>query len=80
MALEKPQTYAKSASRLELRVLESLTGYYRGEYSLGYAAETVEMPLRAIVEFMQNHQLPFYSDSADAEEGLRRVSKIRSTL
>ncbi|OFX15474.1 hypothetical protein A3K71_05565 [archaeon RBG_16_50_20] len=80
MALEKLQRYARAASKKEAEVLDSLADYYRGDYSLGHVAETVNMPLRAVMEFMQRYRLPYYSDASDTEEGLRRISKIRSTI
>lgn len=80
MALEKFQRYARTASKKEVKVLDTLENYYRGEYSLGYIAEKVNMPLRALMEFMQKYELPYYSDSSDAKEGLKRISVIRSTL
>lgn len=80
MALEKLQRYARTASKKELNVLDRLENYYRGEYSLGYVAEKANMPLRALMEFMQKYELPYYSDVSDAEKGLERISKIRSTL
>jgi len=80
MALEKLQRYAKTASKRELKVLDSLADYYRGEYSFGHVAEAVDMPLRAVMEFMQKYSLPYYSDASDAQEGLTRISEIRSTL
>lgn len=80
MALEKLQRYARTASKKEVMVLDTLENYYRGEYSLGYVAEKVNMPLRALMEFMQKYELPYYSDASDAKEGLKRISMIRSTL
>lgn len=80
MALEKLQRYARTASKKEVKVLDTLENYYRGEYSLGYVTEKVNMPLRALMEFMQKYELPYYSDSSDAKEGLKRISMIRSTL
>ncbi len=80
MAVEKVRRYAKSASKREVRVLDSLGNYYRGECSLGHAAEEVDMPLRAVMESMQKYRLPYYSDASDAKQGLKRISEIRSTL
>ncbi|MDG6908606.1 MAG: hypothetical protein JRN20_22800 [Nitrososphaerota archaeon] len=73
------QKYAKSASRKEAKILDGLEGYYKGEYSLGHMAEMINVPLRAIVEFMQKYKLPYYSDASDAEAGLKKISRIRST-
>jgi len=80
MALKKLQRYAEDASKMEREVLDSLTNYYQGKYSLGHVAETVDMPLRAVIEFMRKYKFPYYSDSSDAEEGLKRISEIRSSL
>jgi predicted DNA-binding protein YlxM (UPF0122 family) len=80
MALGKLEKYAKTATQKETKLLDSLAKYYRGDYSLGYMAEKVHMPLRAVMEFMQKHRLPYYSDSTDTEEGLRRITEIRTTL
>jgi len=80
MALEKPQRYAKTAFKMELKFLDGLTTYYRGESSLGHVAEAVDMPLRAVMEFMQKHKLPYYWDASDSQEGLRRISELRSSL
>lgn len=80
MALEKLQRYAKTATKKEVEVLDSLEAYYKGKCSLGSAAETVNMPLRAVMEYMQKHRLPYLSNASDAKEGLRRISEIRSTL
>ena len=80
MALEKLQRYAKAALIKEQHILDALDNYYRGEYSLGYAAEKVNIPLRALMEFMQKHELPYLSDSSDAKEGMKKIAKIRETL
>ena len=61
-------------------MLDSLADCYRGEYSLGHVADTVDVPLRALMEFLQEHRLPYYSDANDANKGLTRISKIRATL
>jgi len=80
MALEKLRKYSKITSRKELELVNSLVSYYRGERSLGHAAEPVNMPLRAVMEFMQRYGLPYYWDASDTEVDLRRISKIRSTV
>ena len=68
MAIGKMQRYAKVASRREVEILDSLKEYYRGKWSLG----------RALMDYMQKHKLPYYSDRSDSEDGLKKVSEIRS--
>ena len=80
MALGKLQKYAKIATKKEVDLLDSLEDYYRGRGSLVHAAETVNIPARALMDYMQKHKLPYYSDASDAEEGLKRISEIRSAL
>lgn len=81
MAVERLQRkYAKAASKREEGILEGLESYYSDEYSLGYLAEQLRMPLRALMEFMEKHQLPYYSDAEDRKKGLKKVGMIRSTL
>lgn len=78
MALGKVQRYAKTASEKEVGILESLEKYYRGNCSLGRAAEKADIPTRALMDYMQKHKLPYYSDARDSEVGLKRISEIRS--
>jgi predicted HTH domain antitoxin len=80
MALGKLQKYAKAASKKEDALLDGLEQYYRGQCSLGYAAKTAGIPVRALMDYMQKHKLPYYSDASDAKEGLKRISEIRSTI
>ena len=77
MEIEK---YAKTASERELRVLRALVRYYKGECSLGYASEQAKIPLRAMMDFMQKYDLPYFWNSRDSGEGLKKVSKIRRNL
>jgi hypothetical protein len=78
MAIGKMQRYAKVASRREVEILDSLKEYYRGKWSLGRAAEAANIPTRALMDYMQKHKLPYYSDRSDSEDGLKKVSEIRS--
>jgi len=78
MAIEKVKKLAKKASIKEARILEGLEGYYNGEYSLGYTASKLKIPLRALMEFMTKHGLPYYGDEEDGKRGLERISEIRS--
>jgi len=80
LAVEKLQKYAKKASKKQLRLLMVLEGYYEDQYSLGYAAKRARVPLRGLMEFMQKYALPNYSDVSDAENGLKKISKLRSQL
>jgi len=74
------EKYAKTASERELNILRVLVQYYKGECSLGYASEQAKIPLRAMIDFMQKHELPYFWDSRDSGEGLRKISKIRRSL
>jgi hypothetical protein len=78
MALGKLQKYAKTASKKEVEILDSLEEYYRNQGSLGHAAEAADIPTRALIDYMQKHKLPYYSDESDSEAGLKRTSEIRS--
>jgi len=80
MAIEKVKKLAKKASVKESRILQGLEGYYKGEYSLEYTASRLNMPLRALMEFMTKHGLPHYWEEEDRKRGLKRISEIRSAL
>ena len=80
MELEKLQKYAKKASKKEIIVLDGLKRYFKGQCSLGYVSEQAKIPLRALMDFMQMLPVPYNWDSADAEDGLRKISEIRSML
>lgn len=69
---------AKQASIKEARILKSLETYYKGECSLGYTADKLKMPLRALMEFMIRHDLPQYWQE-DRARGLKKLSEIHST-
>ncbi len=77
MAL-KVKKLAKKASIKETRILEGLEGYYKGKYSLGYAASKLKIPLRALMEFMTKQALPYYWEEEDGKRGLKRILEIRS--
>ncbi len=47
---------------------------------MGYAAKTAGVPVRAMMDYIQKHELPYYTGVSDGEEGLRKVSQIRSSL
>ena len=74
MALGKLERYAKSASKKEAGILEGLEEYYQGRCSFGYAAKTAGVPIRALMDYMQKQELPYYSDTADARDGIKRIS------
>jgi hypothetical protein len=52
--------------------------YYNGKCSLGYIADKLNMPLRALMEFMMRNRLPQYWQKEDGEKGLNRLSELRS--
>ena len=76
----KLQRNAKTASQKEKKLLDNFQKYYKGKCSLEYAAEAAHMPLRAVVEFMRKNKLPYYSNTADTAEGLKKISEIRLTI
>lgn len=80
MEVGKLEKYAKTAFKKELRVLRELERYYKGECSLGYASKQAGIPLRALMDFMQKYELPYFWDSRDSKEGLKRLSEIRAAL
>jgi hypothetical protein len=53
--------------------------YYKGGCSLGYTADKLNMPLRALMEFMMRDKLPQYWQKEDGEKGLSRLSELRSS-
>ncbi|MDE1728776.1 MAG: hypothetical protein KGI02_06105 [Thaumarchaeota archaeon] len=71
---------AKQASVKETKILQILEDYYKGECSLGYTANKLKVPLRALVEFMIKHDLPQYWQEEDGKMGLKRLAEIHSTL
>jgi len=80
MAIEKAKKVARKASIKEGRILKGLQSYYKGECSLGYTAKNLKVPLRALMEFMTRHNLPYYWDEEDGRKGLERISQIRSNI
>ncbi len=70
---------ARQASMKEARILKGLESYYKGECSLGYVADRLRMPLRALMEFMIKNELPQYWQEEDRIRGLEKLSEIRST-
>jgi hypothetical protein len=50
--------------------------YYKGECSLGYIANKLNMPLRALMEFMMRNKLPQYWQKEDGETGLSRLAEL----
>ena len=75
----KVRKAARKASAKESKILESLIVYYKGECSLGYTANRLKMPLRALMEFMMRNELPQYWQEEDGKRGLRRLSELRSS-
>ena len=78
MAVARVKKAAKQASIKEARILKRLESYYEGECSLGYTADKLKMPLRALMEFMIKHDLPQYWQEEDRIRGLKKLSEIRS--
>lgn len=76
----KVRRAARKASNKESKILQSLVLYYKGECSLGYTADKLKMPLRALIEFMMRNKLPQYWQEDDGRKGLNRLSELRSTL
>jgi hypothetical protein len=74
----KVRKAARQASAKESRILQGLVGYYKGKYSLGYAANKLKMPLRALMEFMIKRDLPQYWQEEDRKKGLSRLAELRS--
>ena len=74
----KVRKAARKASDKESKVLQSLLGYYKGECSLGYTANKLKMPLRALMEFMIRNKLPQYWNEEDGKRGLSRLAELRS--
>jgi hypothetical protein len=64
----------------ETKILKCLQDYYKEECSLGYTANKLKMPLRALVEFMIKHDLPQYWQEEDRKIGLKRLAEVRSAL
>lgn len=79
MAVARVKKAAKQASIKEARILKGLESYYKGECSLGYTADKLKMPLRALMEFMIKHGLPLYWEEEDRARGLKKLLEIRST-
>lgn len=74
----KVRKAARKASTKESKILQSLVMYYKGECSLGYVANKLDMPLRALMEFMMRNKLPQYWQEEDGKKGLSRLSELRS--
>ena len=74
----KVRRAARKASNKESKILQSLVLYYKGECSLGYTANKLKMPIRALMEFMMRNELPQYWQEEDGKRGLRRLTELRS--
>ena len=68
---------AEEASQLYSRVLDGLERYYRSDITFGLLAETVHVPVRGLIEFMQRYKLPYKGGEGDRERGLETLAKIR---
>jgi len=80
LAIAKVKKAARQASVKEAKILKGLDSYYKGECSLGYTADKLRMPLRVLLEFMIKYDLPQYWQEEDRTRGLKRLTKIRSSL
>jgi hypothetical protein len=80
LAVARVKKAARQASAKEARILKGLASYYTGECSLGYTADKLKMPLRALMEFMIKHDLPQYWHEEDRVRGLEKLSEIRSAV
>ncbi len=80
MGITEVKKLAKKAQLKEFKILEGLEHYYKGEYSLGYTAKRLKIPLRALMEFMTKQDLPYYWKEQDRKRGLKRISEIRPCL
>lgn len=78
MAVTRVKKAAKQASAKEARILKGLASYYEGQCSLGYTANRLKMPLRALMEFMIKYDLPQYWQEEDRIRGLKKLLEIRS--
>jgi hypothetical protein len=74
----KVKKTAKEASIKERKILQCLKDYYKGEFSLDYAAGKLKIPLRALMEFMTKYHLPQYWQEEDRKRGLKRLAEIHS--
>jgi predicted HTH domain antitoxin len=72
----KVRRAARRASTKESNILQDLVMYYKGECSLGYIAKKLNMPLRALMEFMMRNKLPQYWQKEDGEIGLSRLAEL----
>jgi len=80
MAVEiEVKRIAQESDEKHMKILDSLEEYYRGDVTIGYIAEKARIPLRAIIEFMRAHRLPYDSSERDREEGLKKISAMRKT-
>lgn len=75
----KVRKAARQASAKESRILQGLVSYYKGECSLGYTANKLKIPLRALMEFMIKYDLPQYWQEEDGKKGLGRLAELHST-
>lgn len=70
---------AEEASELHSRILDGLERYYQSDITFGLLAEMLRMPVRALVEFMQRHKLPYKGGEGDRERGLAALAQIRQS-
>jgi hypothetical protein len=70
---------AEEASELFSRILDGLEKYYRSDLTFGLLAETLNVPVRGLIEFMQRYKLPYKGGIGDRERGLTVLAEIRKT-
>lgn len=68
---------AEEASELYIRILDGLERYYRSDITFGLLAETIRVPVRSLIEFMQIYKLPYKGGEGDRERGLEALAKVR---
>lgn len=69
----------EEASELYSRILDGLQEYYRSDITFGLVAERLNMPIRALIEFMQRYRLPYKGGEEDREKGLAAIGKLSQT-
>ncbi len=67
---------ARQASLRRGKIVEGLAEYYEGDMTVGALAERLGIPLRALIDFMQRHALPYKSGDEDRKLGLKIVHQI----
>lgn len=61
------------------KIARGLEEYYRSNMTIGLLAEKLNIPLRALIDFMQKYGLPYKGGAGDKEKGIQRVRKMLET-